>query len=69
VVALQLLFTYAPIMERFFQTRPIGIVEGIPVIAAGIAVFAILEVEKLVRRHLDADWKGTRRAIQLSLRG
>lgn len=69
VVALQLLFTYAPIMERFFQTRPIGIVEGIPVIAAGIAVFAILEVEKLVQRHLDADWKGTRRAISLSLRG
>ena len=50
VVVLQLLFTYAPFMERFFETRPIGIIEGLPIIAAGIALFAILEFEKVARR-------------------
>ena len=52
VVALQSLFTYAPFMERFFETRPIGIIEGLPIIAAGIALFAILELEKVARRRL-----------------
>jgi magnesium-transporting ATPase (P-type) len=53
VVALQALFTYAPFMERFFETRPIGIVEGLPAIAAGVMLFVILEIEKAIRRHWD----------------
>ena len=40
-------------MERFFDTRPIGIVEGLPVIAAGVILFVILEFEKAIRRWLE----------------
>lgn len=69
VVVLQLLFTYAPFMERFFETRPVGIVEGIPVIAAGIALFVILEIEKFVRRRLDAAGKWTRPTTHVSWKG
>ncbi len=58
VVALQLLFTYAPFMERFFETRPISIAEGWPAIAAGILVFAILEVEKAIRHRWDRAARG-----------
>jgi calcium-translocating P-type ATPase len=49
VVGLQLLFTYAPFMERFFETRPISLAEGWPVIMAGILLFIILEIEKAIR--------------------
>lgn len=53
VVVLQLIFTYAPFMEAFFDTRPVDIIHGVEIIAIGIALFAILEVEKwlLARRR------------------
>ena len=51
VFVLQLVFTYAPFMERFFNTRPVDFVHGLEIIALGIALFAILEVEKLILRR------------------
>ena len=51
VIGLQLLFTYAPFMERFFETRPIGLAEGWPVIMAGILLLIILEIEKAIRHR------------------
>jgi magnesium-transporting ATPase (P-type) len=52
VVVLQLLFTYAPFMGQFFETRPIGLVEGWPILVPGVILFAILEVEKAIRRRM-----------------
>lgn len=52
VVVLQLIFTYAPFMERFFDTRPIDFVHGLEILSIGFGLFAILEVEKSVRRGL-----------------
>jgi magnesium-transporting ATPase (P-type) len=52
IVLLQLAFTYAPIMQAMFDTRSIAIADGMVVVAVGVALFAILEVEKLVRRSL-----------------
>jgi magnesium-transporting ATPase (P-type) len=49
VVVLQLLFTYAPFMERFFDTRPISLEEGWPIIMAGVLLFIVLEIEKAIR--------------------
>ncbi len=46
VVALQLVFTYAPFMETFFDTRPVGFVHGVEIIAIGVGLFVIMEVEK-----------------------
>jgi magnesium-transporting ATPase (P-type) len=60
VVALQLLFTYAPFMERFFDTRPIGLADGWPVIMAGVLLFIILEIEKAVRHRWQRSAAGGR---------
>jgi magnesium-transporting ATPase (P-type) len=48
VVALQLLFTYAPFMERFFDTRPVDFVHGLEILGLGLALFAALELEKRI---------------------
>ncbi|WP_417826053.1 cation-transporting P-type ATPase [Thalassospira povalilytica] len=50
VFVLQLIFTYVPVMHFLFETRPVSIVAGIGIIAAGIGLFVILELEKLVIR-------------------
>jgi len=50
VVTLQLFFTYVPFMERFFDTRPVDFVHGVEIIALGMALFIILELEKLALR-------------------
>jgi len=50
VVVLQLFFTYVPFMERFFDTRPVDFVHGLEIIALGVALFTILELEKLAFR-------------------
>ncbi len=51
VVTLQLIFTYAPFMERFFDTRPVDFVHGAEIVALGVTLFALLELEKWVRRR------------------
>lgn len=49
VITLQLIFTYAPFMEDFFETRPVDFVHGFEIIAIGFSVFGLLELEKFVR--------------------
>jgi magnesium-transporting ATPase (P-type) len=51
MVALQLLFTYAPLMNRLFATAPIGLADWGRVVAVGLAVFAVIEGEKALRRR------------------
>ncbi|MCD2448953.1 cation-transporting P-type ATPase [Methylicorpusculum oleiharenae] len=50
VITLQLIFTYAPFMEQFFDTRPVDFVHGFEILAIGLIVFGLLELEKGVRR-------------------
>ena len=52
VTAAQLALTYLPPLQQIFDTRPVGLVEGLVVLAIGAALLAGLEVEKLVRRRL-----------------
>ena len=54
VIAAQLAFTYAPFMHALFETRPVQIAEGIVIIAAGILLMLVLEVEKIVLRRFGA---------------
>jgi magnesium-transporting ATPase (P-type) len=54
VTALQFLFTYAPFMAAFFETRPLSIVQGLQIVASGVAILLILEVEKTVFRRFQA---------------
>jgi len=53
IVVLQLAFTYLPIMQRVFDTRGIAIVDGLAIIGMGVALLAIIEVEK----RLQSAWR------------
>ena len=52
VTALQFLFTYAPFMEAFFDTRPLSLQQGLQIVVVGIALMLILEFEKRARHWL-----------------
>ncbi|MCZ7595451.1 MAG: HAD-IC family P-type ATPase [Hyphomicrobium sp.] len=54
VVVLQLAFTYLPALNRIFETRPVPLAGGIVVILTGVALFAVLEVEKRLQKRFDA---------------
>jgi hypothetical protein len=41
-------------MHELFQTRPVPIVEGFMIVAAGVLLMFILEAEKNVLRRFDA---------------
>jgi calcium-translocating P-type ATPase len=52
VVLAQLAFTYAPWMQRLFDTRAVPLLDGLLIIAVGVALMMLLEVEKVVLRRL-----------------
>ncbi len=52
VTVMQLLFTYAPPLQRLFDTRPLSLEQGLWVMGFGIALFVVLEMEKFVARRL-----------------
>ena len=49
MVGLQLLFTYAPVMNQLFHTAPIVAGSWLRIAAVAAAVFAIVELEKWLR--------------------
>src|SRR5690606_12122939 len=51
VTGMQMLLTYAPFMNRLFDTRPVNIFYGIEIIAIGVSLFILLEVEKWIRHR------------------
>lgn len=46
VIALQLLFTYAPFMQSLFGVQPLSLMQGLQIVALGVAVLLVLELEK-----------------------
>lgn len=50
VVGFQMLFTYAPVMQKLFGTTAIGIREWILILAISISVYVLVEIEKAVMR-------------------
>lgn len=58
VTALQFLFTYAPFMEAFFDTRPLSLEQGLAILATGPILLLILEVEKRIRRGMNGPSTG-----------
>jgi len=50
MAALQLLYTYAPVMHSLFGSAPIGLTAWGKIAAASVAVFCIVELEKKLRR-------------------
>ena len=54
VVVAQFAFTYAPFMHELFETRPVPVVDGAIVVAAGVLLMLVLEAEKSVLRRVGA---------------
>ena len=52
VIAAQLLFTYAPFMNTLFESRPLALRDWAVLVGIGVAIFALMEGEKLVTRRL-----------------
>ncbi len=50
MIVLQLLFTYAPPMNRLFATAPITLADWGRIVAFGLTVFVVIEAEKGLRR-------------------
>jgi magnesium-transporting ATPase (P-type) len=77
VSALQLAFTYVPFMNALFDTRPVPLGPGLAILAVGVVLFFILELEKRVQRQYggfiarrlamaELPLRGWRRSIQRS---
>lgn len=49
----QLAFTYLPPMQKVFGTQAVSIKDGILVMAAGVILFSIIEIEKQIRLARD----------------
>ncbi|MCP4384250.1 MAG: cation-transporting P-type ATPase [Hyphomicrobiales bacterium] len=45
----QMAFTYLPFMQALFGSRPVALWDGFAIVGVGIALFAVLEVEKAIR--------------------
>jgi magnesium-transporting ATPase (P-type) len=62
MVAAQLLFTYAPIMNRLFHTAPISGQAWLRILAVAVAGYALVGIEKWIRRR----WAMSRASIGAS---
>ena len=51
LVIAQLLFTYAPFMNELFGSRPLGLADGLLLVAIGFGLMVVLELEKLLVRR------------------
>ncbi|MCB4769876.1 HAD-IC family P-type ATPase [Ancylobacter sp. Lp-2] len=52
VVVAQFAFTYLPLLQEIFATRPVSLPDGILIVGVGVALMIVLEIEKLVLRRL-----------------
>jgi magnesium-transporting ATPase (P-type) len=52
-IVLQLLFTYVPLMQTIFGSTGLSALEWLKVIAAGLLVFVVAEIEKAVISRVD----------------
>ena len=52
VTLAQFAFTYLPALQAVFATRPVPLTDGLVVVGIGVALFAVLELEKLARQRL-----------------
>lgn len=55
VVIAQFAFTYLPAMQMIFGSRPISLGDGLAVVAVGVTLLAVVEVEKRIAALLGAD--------------
>ncbi|UYN97283.1 MAG: cation-transporting P-type ATPase [Enhydrobacter sp.] len=54
VVVAQLAFTYLPPLQMVFGTRPVSLGDGVAIVAVGVALLAVVELEKAIAARLAA---------------
>jgi magnesium-transporting ATPase (P-type) len=52
ITVAQFAITYLPPLQAIFATEPVGLIDGILIVAIGVALFAIIEIEKQLRIRL-----------------
>ncbi|MDP3489732.1 MAG: cation-transporting P-type ATPase [Phenylobacterium sp.] len=52
VVVAQLAFTYAPVLQSVFGSRPIALGDGLVIVAVGVILLFVVEFEKLIHRQV-----------------
>ena len=52
VVISQILITYVPSLQTIFGTRPVSLTDGLLMLAIGVVLFVLIELEKQVRLRL-----------------
>jgi Ca2+-transporting ATPase len=52
MVLIQMLFTYAPFMNRLFGSAPMSLTLWLDVLAVSLAAFVVIEIEKWIRRKV-----------------
>jgi len=55
MIGAQLLFTYSPLMNRWFKSAPIESNDWLQIIGIALGIFIIVEIEKWIRRHLSTN--------------
>ncbi len=58
MILLQLLFTYAPVMNRLFGTAPIGMSDWMWILGGGLMIYTVVGFEKRLRRRVAAGLGG-----------
>ena len=59
VALLQFLFTYAPFMTVLFDAQPLDMAQGLQIVAAGVALLLIIEIEKRLFGRLGSQVSGS----------
>jgi magnesium-transporting ATPase (P-type) len=54
VTAAQFAITYLPPLQAVFETRAVPLLDGLLIVGVGVAIFAVIEIEKQVRLRLFA---------------
>jgi Ca2+-transporting ATPase len=57
MILLQIAFTYIPVMNEIFQSKPIGIDSWLQIIGVSIITFLIIEIKKIVSNRLNQKTK------------
>jgi magnesium-transporting ATPase (P-type) len=60
VTTAQFAFTYLPPLQAIFASRPLAFVNGLTIVAVGIALLTIVEIEKRIAAVLDHKTSGGR---------
>ena len=63
ITVAQFAFTYVPPLQAVFGTQPVPVLDGVLIVGVGVALFAIVEIEKQMRLRLQTVRAGSEQSI------